>query len=296
MINIFVFGGLGNQMFQYAAARALADQLGVRVCIDQSLLNVRSWNLIHRDYELDLFFLKHHEKIVSSKKRGILFQKIYPRIRTTILGRKIARHYNLYEEQNAFNYDPDFSGLPDHTQLLGFFQSERYFASFHEVVRKCFTFKKPLSDKNLETAIKIKNTSSVSIHIRRGDYISNKNSANTYTQLSTQYYEKAIDRICKEVENPTFFVFSDEPEEARKIISSAQAVYIDWNKGRDNYIDMQLMSLCKHNIIANSSFSWWGAWLNNNEEKTVIAPEKWFKDEHENDKTNDLIPEKWIRI
>ncbi len=296
MINVFVFGGLGNQMFQYAAARALADQLEVKVCIDQSLLNIHSKNITPRHYELDLFFLKHHEKITSSEKMSFLFHKIYPKIRHTIFGKKIANHYKLYEEKDAFNFDSNFLSLQDNTLLLGYFQSEKYFASFQDIVRKCFIFKKRLSGENAKVADKIKSSNAVSIHIRRGDYVSNKKSANTYASVSSEYYEKAIKRIREQIGNPVFFVFSDDPEEAKKIISFPGTVYVDWNKGQESYIDMQLMSLCKHNIIANSSFSWWGAWLNENKEKLVIAPANWFRDENMNNQTQDLIPEKWIRM
>ncbi|MDR1370728.1 MAG: alpha-1,2-fucosyltransferase [Dysgonamonadaceae bacterium] len=296
MIRVFVFGGLGNQMFQYAAARALADRLGVGVCIDKSLLNIRSKNVTHRIYELDLFFLKHHEKIISSKKRGFLLRKIYPKIKKTSLGRRITKCYNLYEELESSGYDPEFLSQPDHTSLSGYFQSEKYFIPFQEIVRRCFTFKNHLYGKNKDIAEKIKDTNSVSIHIRRGDYVSNKKSAAIYTELSTEYYEKAIERIRQEFDNPTFFVFSDDPEEAKKTIPTLHAVHINWNKGRDSYIDMQLMSLCKHNIIANSSFSWWGAWLNNNENKIVIAPDQWLKNPEENDRIRDLIPDRWIKI
>ncbi len=296
MIKIFVFGGLGNQMFQYAAARALADQLGAEVCIDKSLLNVHSKNTTPRNYELDLFFLKQHDQTISSTKKEILFHKIYPKIRQTIFGKKMASHYNLYDEKDASNFDPNFFSLQDNALLLGYFQSEKYFAPFQKTIRECFVFKKPLSEKNAEIAEKIKSTNAVSIHIRRGDYVSNQKSADTYAAIPAEYYENAIHRIREQVENSTLFIFSDDPEEAKIIINCPEAIYINWNKGQDSYIDMQLMSLCKHNIIANSSFSWWGAWLNNNKEKLVIAPAKWFKDENKNNQTTDLIPNTWERM
>jgi hypothetical protein len=296
MVKVFVFGGLGNQMFQYAAARVLADRLRVELCIDKSLLNIRSKNTTPRNYELDLFFLKHHKKTTSSKIRNFLFHKIYPQIKNSIFGKIIAGYYNLYEETDPYKFDPEFLSQPDNILLSGYFQSEKYFVSCEEIIRKCFTFKNRLSGINLEIAEKIKETNSVSIHIRRGDYVSNKKLAGIYAETSTGYYEKAIDHIRQKLDNPAFFVFSDDPEEAKKIISFPQTTYIDWNTGANSYIDMQLMSLCKHNIIANSSFSWWGAWLNNNNDKIVIAPSIWFKDEHKNNSIKDLIPEKWTQI
>jgi len=296
MIKIFTFGGLGNQMFQYAAARALAEQLGTSVCIDKSFLNIYSKNTTPRCFELDSFCRKPDENTTSSKNRGRLFLKIYPKIKGNLLGRKIAKNYNLYEEKQEFNFDSNFLSLPDKTLLLGYFQSEKYFAQLQEIIRDCFTFKKPISGKNAEIAEKINSTNAVSIHIRRGDYVSNAKSMNIYAQNSSEYYEKAINHIRQQVENPVFFVFSDDPEEAKKIISTPGTTFIDWNNGQNSYLDMQLMSLCKHNIIANSSFSWWGAWLNKSAEKVVIAPANWFNDENKNSQTIDLIPEKWIRM
>ena len=296
MIKVFTFGGLGNQMFQYAAARALANQLEVSVCIDKSFLNIYSKNTTPRNYELDFFSLKHHDNVTSSKNMGRLFYKIYPKIKSTPFGKIIAAKYNLYDEKKEFNFDPNFFSLSDKTFLLGYFQSEKYFSPFEDDIRNCFVFKKHLSGKNAEIAEKIKSTNAISIHIRRGDYVSNVKSMSIYAKKSSEYYEKAIDKIRQQVENPVFFVFSDDPEEAKNIITAPETTFVDWNKGQDNYIDMQLMSLCKHNIIANSSFSWWGAWLNNYAEKLVIAPANWVNDENKNNQIIDLIPEKWIRM
>ncbi|MDR3061731.1 MAG: alpha-1,2-fucosyltransferase [Dysgonamonadaceae bacterium] len=296
-IKVFIFGGLGNQMFQYAAARTLAERLNADINIDTSLLYVHTKNTTPREYELNLFALSgNREKINSSRLRGFLLLKIYPKIKNSFPGKGIARIFHLFEDKEAFNFNPEFSSLKKNSCLFGHFQSEKYFSSCENLIREAFRFRKPFTGKNLEIAEKIKSCNAVSIHVRRGDYISNQNAAGTYAPVSTGYYEKAIKKICNRVGNPVFFIFSDEPEKAKKEINLPQAVSIDWNTGPDNYADMQLMSLCRHNIIANSSFSWWGAWLNENEEKIVIAPSTWLRNKETNRLIKDLIPEKWIRL
>lgn len=297
MIQVLISGGLGNQMFQYAAARALSERLNTGLCIDTSMLHVRMRNGTHREYELNRFALSgDREQVIRSKIKGFLFLKIYPKLKTVYPGQLIRKQYRLFEEENAYIFNPEFVHLQNNTCLLGFFQSEKYFAGYENAIREAFRFRERLSGKNREITEKIKSGNAVSIHIRRGDYISNQISAGIYNPVSNDYYGKAIEYIRHRVDNPEFFIFSDEPEQAKKEIDLPQATYIDWNNGSDSYIDMQLMSLCRHNIIANSSFSWWGAWLNENKEKIVIAPSTWLRNEKTNSLIKDLIPEKWIRL
>ena len=297
MIKVFTFGGLGNQMFQYAAARALAERLNTRVCIDISLLYAPMRNTTPRNYELSHFVLSgKQEEILSSKLNGFLFFKVYPKIKHSFLGKQMVKHYAVFEEKEVYNFNSGIVSLPDNTRLLGYFQTEKYFSFCENTIREAFRFKKPLTGKNLELAEKIKSCHSVSIHVRRGDYVSNKNCADTFCLSAPDYYQKAIEWIRTRVENPVFFIFSDEPENAKHAINLPQATCIDWNKGDDSYIDMQLMTCCRHNIIANSSFSWWGAWLNPHADKIVIAPAEWLKDKKNNAGIQDLLPEKWIRL
>ena len=297
MIKVFTFGGLGNQMFQYAAARALAGRLNTSLCMDTSLLYVHTRNTTPRNYELSHFVLsEEQERVISSKWRGFLFVKVYPKIRKSFFGKLIAQKYNLFEDKDAYNFNPELLSLQNNSLLFGYFQTEKYFSSHENTIREAFRFKQPLLGKNAKLAEKIKSCNSVSIHIRRGDYISNQNCCDTFSLTTPNYYRKAIERISMQIENPVFFIFSDEPEKAKKEINLPQAIYIDWNKGADSYIDMQLMSCCRHHIIANSSFSWWGAWLNDYAGKIVIAPAQWVKDEKANTGIHDLLPEKWIRL
>ena len=175
---------------------------------------------------------------------------------------------------------------------IGYWQSEKFFKDISDEIRKDFSFPKFTSEKNLEILKLIKSYNSVSIHIRRGDYLQNRG-FNGLAPL--EYYQKAIEYIKNKIENPHFFIFSNDIEWCRKNLSIENSYYIDWNRGEESYRDMQLMSLCKHNIIPNSTFSWWGAWLNKNPNKIVIAPEKWFNDCVNIDYSN-IVPETWIKI
>ena len=294
IITVFLTGGLGNQMFQYAAARSLAERTGACLLIDLSLLNVRTKNTTPRNYELNRFVLDKNVKIVSSKLRGLLISKLYYNIRNTLPGKKITEFFSIFTDKESYNFDPRFSQLRHKVKLLGYFASEKYFLNYKQIIQNSFIFKEKLCSKNNELAEIIKNTNAVSVHIRRGDYIRNQNAASNFVSCPKEYYEQAIAYICERIESPWFFIFSDEPQNAKEFLNVENAVYINWNKGEESYNDMRLMSFCKHNIIANSSFSWWGAWLNNYPQKIVIAPRQWFKNELKND--NDLIPQKWIRL
>ena len=159
-------------------------------------------------------------------------------------------------------------------------------------MRKSFSFKLELiSNKNLSLAKTIRETNSVSIHVRRGDYLMEIG----WDTCNLEYYNKAIKYIEQILPHCTFYVFSDDILWCMKNLTNKyNFIYVDWNKGNDSWQDMYLMSQCKNNIIANSTFSWWGAWLNNNPQKIVITPSIWFNDRNPND--CDIIPDNWIKI
>jgi hypothetical protein len=194
----------------------------------------------------------------------------------------------------GFSYWSQFFDLSQDCYLHGYWQSELYFKSFERIIREDFTFREPLDERNSILAAEIHRTSSVSLHVRRGDYISDNKTSNIMGVCSLKYYQDAIKYISQKIDNPVFYIFSDDIEWVkRELIISFPCVYIDFNQQSVSYKDMQLMSLCKCNIIANSSFSWWGAWLNINPEKIVIAPNSWFCN-GTNDQ--DLIPYNWLRL
>lgn len=196
--------------------------------------------------------------------------------------------------QRNFGYDLKyihFKPSSKHSYLLdGYWQSEKYFASCVNQVRQAFKF--PSLDKgNQLIAQQIEQVNSVSVHVRRGDYVNNPLHGDICT---LDYYKRAIGIINSKIANPQFYVFSDDVAWCKDNLSLPNAVYVDGNQGKNSYKDMQLISLCKCNIIANSSFSWWGAWLNINSNKVVIAPRKWFNDTRFN--VSDLLPNEWIKI
>ena len=178
--------------------------------------------------------------------------------------------------------------------LMGYWQSEKYFQFIEAIIRADFVFKQAMSNSNQLIANQIEQSNAVSLHVRRGDYANNPLTAATHGLCSMDYYMQAIQHIGECVYEPNFFIFSDDivwVKENLKI--NFPCFYVDGNYGEESYNDMRLMSLCKHHIIANSSFSWWGAWLNQYAGKIVIAPNKWFA--HDTD-VKDLLPESWVKL
>ncbi len=257
MKTTFIFrGGLGNQMFEYAMALALRNG-GHKVNIDTSMYEQVE---MHNGYELDrVFGIK--EPVIC--KRGWHLFKL--RFISRFLSNKII-------SEDTLVYDPTVLLSPK-PYINGYWQDERYFKDIESEIRKTFQFK-GVDEKNMKIADEMHSCNSVSLHIRRGDY-----AAYGMTLIGKDYYQKAIEYIMKKVETPMFYIFSDDKEESMNIIANLgiKYIFIDGNNGKDSYKDMFLMSQCSHNIIANSSFSWWGAWLNSNPIKIVVAPFLWSK-------------------
>jgi hypothetical protein len=198
-------------------------------------------------------------------------------------------------EEKHFHFDPGMLNLPDNVYINGYWQSEKYFKDIEEVLRKDFTVISPINQENQRMLNLINSTDSVSLHVRRGDYVTNPTTNSFHGTCSLDYYAKAVRYIIENISNPHFFLISDDPDWVKENISINKPVtVIDINTTDNGYDDLRLMSKCKHNIIANSSFSWWGAWLNNNPQKIVIAPEKWFLSPELN--TKDLIPQGWMKL
>jgi len=282
LIIVTLIGGLGNQMFQYAAGRALALRRGVALELDDGWLRKTQPNVIARTYELDCF-------PIDAKVRTV-----YPRTRV----RRVCEFLHLappvWREQQDYRFDPRTLDLPGRIRLVGYWPSERYFADQEAQIRRDFELAEPSDERNQATAQKIQGTNAVAIHVRRGDYVDNPSTKSFHGLLSLDYYRTAVNRIIEEVRDPHFFVFSDDPDWCRNNLEvGTETTYVDQNGGR-GASDLWLMSQCKHNIIANSSFSWWGAWLNRGREKIVIAPARWVADPSTD--TSDVIPAGWIRL
>ena len=276
MLIVHLRGGLGNQMFQYALYLA-ASESGKKASLDLSHFNKKNQST---QYELGNTFSIHTAALP-------LWEKVLVKASWKFL--HLLHQVPYKETDRSFGiFDKKVTTL-QFAYLKGYWQSEKYFEGISKTIRQHFTFP-PFSDhKNKQLLEQIVQRNSVSIHIRRGDYLKNK----LNWSLDIDYYNRAIQLIKEKVTAPDFFIFSDDTQWAEENIKVTNCHFINWNKGDDSFRDMQLMSNCKHNIIANSSFSWWGAWLNNNEEKIVIAPDKWLSTM---EGTRDIIPDSWIQL
>ena len=276
---VWCLGGLGNQMFQYAFYRNL-ELMGKDAYLD--IGEYRDYEL-HNGFELQKIF-SIAPKIISTSDvasfRQNKFFKILDRLK---LFRRVI-------SQSEFNFERKYFDYYFSRYLIGYWQSEAYFSEINAQIREDFTF--PVLDaENQLIADKIEATNAVSLHVRMGDYVNHPLHGGICT---LEFYRKAINIISCEVSNPQFFVFSNDINLCQSNLQLDNAIYVIGNSGANSFKDMHLMSLCKHNIIANSSFSWWGAWLNNNSDKIVVAPAKWFNDSQIN--TSDLLPATWMKI
>jgi hypothetical protein len=288
-IYVEVRGGLGNQMFQFANGFSVAKRNKTNLKLDVSKYNLLK---MHNGFELNrIFTIK--AKIASEKEIYKVFNwRTYPIINFFI--RNFFKSLTNYIVEPTFHYWPNVKKLKGNIYLEGYWQSELYFKTYEEEIRRLFKFKHNLKGGNLVIAAEIKAKNSVSLHIRRGDYLLKKNTS-LYPTCNLKYYLDAIEIIKSRVENPFFYIFSDDIPWAKKNFKFIRDIkFVTENRNEFSYLDMQLMSLCKHHIIANSTFSWWAAWLNKNNNKIVIAPRKWFSRDHFD--TSDLLPLKWIII
>ena len=276
MLKTIVFnGGLGNQMFQYAFYLGLKENHPLSLFlfdIEQSQGN-------HFGYELDKVF-----QIDSLKQaRG------YRRLKRYVPW--LEKHFCTIRQEHSLEFNPQvLSPRRPFVRYEGFWQSEKFFLSVEPHVRMAFSFREDgLNNPTREMAHLAKTTNSISVHVRRGDYLQLSES---FGLCSLDYYEKAIAYFQEHVFNPRFLFFSDDIEWVKEHLKCDNARFVSWNTGEDSWQDLYLMSQCRHHIIANSSFSWWGAWLNPSVEKIVIAPKRWF-----NYIPNyDVLPEKWIKL
>lgn len=179
--------------------------------------------------------------------------------------------------------------------LQGYWQSERYFASHAAHIRTDFTFRDDLSGANLRIAHAISQRTAISVHVRRGDYVTNSKTLSVHGACSLEYYHAAIGTLLLRIPDAQLVAFSDDPQWVSEVLRPhyPRMILVDHNNGIESYNDMRLMSMCRHHVIANSSFSWWAAWLNASPDKIVISPKRWFADGRLNP---DLIPDSWLKI
>lgn len=285
MIIVNLKGGLGNQMFQYALGRRLALKNNNELKLDIS--GYPRQNL--RSYRLNNFNIA--EKIATDDEVKKLkyplgfFSKAWRRFSF-----KILRIHHVGWEPQALRLLEQKKNL----YLDGFWQSYKFFDDIVDVLKRDFTLREPMENIRPDLLNKIKESNSVSIHIRRTDYVSTKRAQVYHGMCDLDYYQRALELIKDRVSNPAFFIFSDDIEWVKNNLPiSDPALYVS-QEGLEDYQELTLMSKCKHNIIANSSFSWWAAWLNSNPDKTVITPKQWFG--NNSIKIDDIVLPTWTKI
>lgn len=288
-----IIGGLGNQMFQYANAKALALANSRRLQLDLSRFDKYK---LHNGYELKRVF-GISEPVASKKALRAVFGiwqlvgLVSPKLRNR-LARICAGSKFLYEKEFGFK---KIELMADIQYLSGYWQSAKYFENYADAIRQDFTFQLPHSEllNSFREAISSAGENAVSVHVRRGDYLAKKNVA-LFASLSDQYYIDAINALKRNRKAPKFFVFSDDIDWCRAKFVGEEFVFVSGFSGATSYLDMYLMSICNSNIIANSTFSWWGAWLNKAPNKIVVAPTAWFFDK--SIKTSDIYPSEWVAL
>ncbi len=302
MIIIKLQGGLGNQMFQYAIGRRMAEKNGTKLKLDIFQYTHPNVDSTPRNYSLDCFNVT--ENFANEKdNNGFVMYNIS---NISILSRIVRKLFNILQDkkpvrkrtyiaETGFDFQKEIlENRNKNIYLYGNWQNENYFRDIAEIIRKDFTIKNE-TDNYKEITKQISNTlGAISLHIRRGDYVHNEKTNKYHGICSLDYYNKAIKVVAETVHNPTIFIFSDDIEWARENLKTKYNLIFISNDKLKDYEELILMSKCKYNIIANSSFSWWGAWLNQNPNKIVIAPKKWFADPQ---KTNNTpCPKNWIKI
>ena len=280
MIIIKIKGGLGNQLFQYAVGRALA--LHHRLPLKLDLTIFKTYKL-HR-YLLDQFAIQAdiatEDEIIKLKGRNNV---LFSALRKAGL---VKRKSYLKEKRSSYFDASVFKN--DDVYLDGYWQNELYFSDIREELLQDLTSISSMSELGVVYMEGIKKSNSVSLHVRRGNYLNLKN----FNVLDINYYMKAVEYMRKNVEKPTFYIFSDDLEWCKNSLGFLDnCIFVDSTKTEID--DLKLMSFCKHNIIANSSFSWWGAWLNQNCKKTVIAPKGWLLNDPG---SSNVILSDWVKM
>ena len=273
-----MIGGLGNQMFIYAFYLQMRKRFpGTRI----DLSDMRHYHA-HNGYELDrVFGISDREFCIAKPLKKVLEFLFFKVI--------LERKQNL-ETMEAFTKSYAYPFL----YFKGFYQSERFFKDVESEVRQAFAFDMSKANAESQTLAQQiqKNPHAVSLHVRRGDYMEPKFYKRYGTVCSQAYFQRAVEMMLAQVPQAHFYIFSDDVEWVQQNLRLPRATVVSCNRGADSWQDMMLMSLCRHNIICNSTFSWWGAWLNANPEKRVIAPSRWLADTD----MPYIIPETWIKV
>ena len=293
MIIVKLRGGLGNQMFQYAYGKALSIKTGITVKFDANYYFNEEFQRSDtpRKYLLDKFntdiSLATQEEV---NKANPLWKKVIRKMKN-----KIFRYTNIYKFSES-----EFK-IKEGNLALGYWQTEKYFKNIESIIRENFTLKNSLAEsaqkiENLIIQTKKENKVPVSIHVRRSDYVNIKSNKDFFNVCDVEYYKNAFSEITKLINSPvSLFIFSDDTAWVKENLRfPCETYFVSEEKNIFDYEEIILMSKCSHNIIANSSFSWWGAWLNPNKNKIIMAPKKWVNDSKID--TSDVTPVEWVTI
>jgi len=291
-VYVNIMGGLGNQMFQFAMGYAMALRSNKPLWLDvRNLMGTAEEGNAKRAYELECF--SPPADLIEPQKMDALLQ---------VANGVLARYFGIGRinkiDETDFRYNSAISHTSPPVYVNGYFQSEKYFMDCAADIRRVFLKRVLMADNDFWYNEIKSATVPVAIHVRRGDYTTNPETLKFHGICDTSYYEKAVSAILAKHAKAQFFIFSDDIGAAAAELGhlSDNMRFVEHNTPRIAAYDMLLMSHCRHNIIANSTYSWWGAWLNENPDKIVIAPERWFSDEAMQAQTADLIPESWIRL
>jgi hypothetical protein len=286
-IIVNLMGGLGNQMSQYAFGKMIEFTTAIPVKFDMRYF---SFKTREHEYELDKLSIPHIE-------RATFFDTI--KHRSPIPNQ--LNYTRAYVCEKTLAYDPniitklqELQDTKESAYFDGYWHNERYFEPVKNILRNEFIPKSEMPDENKEIAIQINIKNSVALHVRRGNYITNPNASNFIGALDISYYKNAIEYMDEHVQNPYYFVFSNDPVWAHDNLNLGDRATFITNNANAPQEDISLMSLCDHFIIANSSFSWWGAWLSHRSDKIVLTPDPWFRNEKANSEFE--IPKRWLKI
>jgi hypothetical protein len=287
MVVVKLRGGLGNQMFQYAAGRRLALQLGTELRLDATAYAAGS----NRHYALEPFRIAATLATPRELERWLGRGGLRARLAARLLGRRLLRPV----VEQGFRFDPAILTLSDDVYLDGYWQSEGYFADACDQLRRDFTFREPLQGHNAELAAQIAACAAVALHVRRGDYVTDERTNAFHGVCSAEFYGRCVEEVAAVCTDPVFFVFSDDLDWARRHLPlPGSPVFVAGNDSRQAAMDLHLMSLCRHHVLSNSTFSWWGAWLGEQPGQLVLAPKSWFRTPELDDR--DLVPARWGRL
>ena len=289
MVVTKLAGGLGNQLFQYATGRALSVRLGVPLWIESSGYGP----LCDRPIHLDRFNILAEKLPVSRPLQEIWTRRPFFSVAKRLDRLQLHLRYRLLVDP-CRGFDSRFLSTSGRVYLQGYWQSERYFQPVAHLVRRELTFREPPGADNAALLEKIDSVEAVALHVRRGDYLTG-NHLTRFFVLGLDYYRQAIDHFAGRLRAPHYFIFSDDPAWTRENIRPAAPVtYVTHNLGDRDFEDLRLMARCRHFIIANSSFSWWGAWLGADPARQVIAPRPWAEEPEA--MTRERIPAGWHTI